>query len=128
MLLFLSLLLFVASGVRVPFTSQQVSWPGAPSHSFNSYSGYALVNASAGSNLFYLLFESQNNPKTDPVVLWLTGGPGCSSELAVLFENGPWTVASGGGSLVANPYSWNNNATIIYVYVVQFVMFLLLSY
>lgn len=45
----------------------------------------------------------------------LTGGPGCSSELAILFENGPWTVAPGAQSLVANPYSWNLNATVLYV-------------
>lgn len=27
-------------------------------------------------------------PDDAPIVLWMTGGPGCSSELAVFFENG----------------------------------------
>ncbi|KAE8705339.1 Serine carboxypeptidase-like [Hibiscus syriacus] len=31
--------------------------------------------------------------KKDPVVIWFTGGPGCSSELAVFYENGPFTIA-----------------------------------
>ena len=35
--------------------------------------GYFTVNATYGANMFYWMFESQNNPKTDPLVLWLTG-------------------------------------------------------
>ena len=52
------------------------------------------------------MFESQNNPVTDPVVLWLTGGPGCSSELALFQENGPYKLDSH-NNIVLNPYSWN---------------------
>lgn len=37
---------------------------------------------------FFWFFESQDKPSDDPVVLWLTGGPGCSSTLALLAENG----------------------------------------
>ncbi|KAF6154575.1 hypothetical protein GIB67_017957 [Kingdonia uniflora] len=41
--------------------------------------------------MFYFFFESQT--KEDPMGIWLTGGPGCSSELAVLYENGPFNIA-----------------------------------
>jgi len=85
-----------------------------PQLQFAQHSGYVLVNSTYNANLFYWMFESQSNPATDPVILWMTGGPGCSSELAVLFENGPYTVGSN-NQLVPNPYSWNKRANVIYI-------------
>lgn len=55
--------------------------------------------------MFYLFFESRTNKK-DPVVIWLTGGPGCSSEMAVFYENGPFSIANN-LSLVWNEYGWD---------------------
>lgn len=55
--------------------------------------------------MFYFFFESRNS-KNDPVVIWLTGGPGCSSELALFYENGPFQI-SNNLSLVWNDYGWD---------------------
>lgn len=55
--------------------------------------------------MFYLFFESRNSKK-DPVVIWLTGGPGCSSELAVFYENGPFTITDN-MSLEWNDFGWD---------------------
>ncbi|RZR72567.1 hypothetical protein BHM03_00014710 [Ensete ventricosum] len=55
--------------------------------------------------MFYLFFESRNSKK-DPIVIWLTGGPGCSSELAVFYENGPFSIADN-MSLVWNQFGWD---------------------
>lgn len=55
--------------------------------------------------MFYLFFESRNS-KNDPVVIWLTGGPGCSSELAVFYENGPFQIANN-LSLMWNEHGWD---------------------
>ena len=44
--------------------------------------------------------------KKDPVVIWLTGGPGCSSELALFYENGPFHIADN-MSLVWNDFGWD---------------------
>lgn len=55
--------------------------------------------------MFYFFFESRNSKK-DPVVIWLTGGPGCSSELAMFYENGPFTIADN-LTLVWNEYGWD---------------------
>ncbi|TKY71230.1 Serine carboxypeptidase 7 [Spatholobus suberectus] len=47
--------------------------------------GYISVN---DSELFYYFIESQGNPQEDPLFLWLTGGPGCSSFSGIVYEIG----------------------------------------
>ena len=56
--------------------------------------------------LFYFFFESRRHKKEDPVVIWLTGGPGCSSELALFYENGPFQIADN-LSLAWNDFGWD---------------------
>ena len=77
------------------------------------YTGYLDVN-SADKHFFYWFFESRNDPENDPVVLWLNGGPGCSSSLGLLFELGP-SFIDVRGKPVYNPYSWNLNASVIFL-------------
>jgi len=67
-----------------------------------------------GSTIFYWLFPSRSKPKTDPVFLWLTGGPGCSSELSIFTENGPMKINKETLKLESNKFSWNNNANLIF--------------
>lgn len=55
--------------------------------------------------IHYWLALSENNPASDPVVLWLNGGPGSSSLLGFLSEEGPLMI-SASGNLMENPYSW----------------------
>eukprot|EP00924_Labyrinthula_sp_SR-Ha-C_P004020 augustus_masked-scaffold_3-processed-gene-11.41-mRNA-1 protein AED:0.34 eAED:0.35 QI:0/-1/0/1/-1/1/1/0/538 len=75
--------------------------------------GYFRLGKS-NKHYFYWFFESRDVPEDDPVVLWLTGGPGCSSSLALFAENGPCSV-NDDLSLKSNPYSWNSNANLLYV-------------
>ncbi|BBH06828.1 serine carboxypeptidase-like 20 [Prunus dulcis] len=49
------------------------------------YSGYISID---GKNLFYYLVVSERSPANDPVVLWLNGGPGCSSFDGFVYEHG----------------------------------------
>ncbi|XP_057989187.1 serine carboxypeptidase-like 18 [Hevea brasiliensis] len=58
--------------------------------------------------------------KLDPLMLWLTGGPGCSSLTASFYESGPvsfdYENYSGGlPSLHLNPFSWTQSLNIIYL-------------
>jgi len=46
--------------------------------------------------------------------MWLTGGPGCGSEVALFYENGPYQF-NPDGSLKQNPFSWNNISNLLYV-------------
>jgi cathepsin A (carboxypeptidase C) len=48
-------------------------------------------------------------------VVWLTGGPGCSSTLALLFENGPCSVNPDGSGTSVNPYSWTESAHVLWI-------------
>lgn len=60
-------------------------------------------------------FESRNNPSEDPVLLWLNGGPGCSSLFGLFEELGPSTIPGDDLKPVNNPYSWNKNASVIFI-------------
>jgi cathepsin A (carboxypeptidase C) len=77
------------------------------------YSGY-LDNDEDDKHLFYWFFESRNDPKNDPVLLWLNGGPGCSSLTGLFMELGPSSVEKN-GELKFNPSSWNANASVIFL-------------
>ncbi|KAF5180327.1 Serine carboxypeptidase-like [Thalictrum thalictroides] len=77
------------------------------------HAGYYNIKHSHAARMFYFFFESRNSTK-DPVVIWLTGGPGCSSELALFYENGPFTIADN-MSLVWNDYGWDKVSNLLYV-------------
>lgn len=91
--------------------------PGQPQGvDFDQYAGYVTVNATAGRALFYYFVESPNNSDTNPLVLWLNGGPGCSSlGYGAMEELGPFRVNSDGKTLYRNEYAWNNVANVIFL-------------
>ncbi|KAJ3211661.1 hypothetical protein HDU82_005288 [Entophlyctis luteolus] len=60
-------------------------------------------------------FESRSDPANDPLVLWLNGGPGCSSLTGLFMELGPCTVSKAGNDTPYNENSWNSNANIIFL-------------
>ncbi|CAN0905748.1 Serine carboxypeptidase-like 17 [Linum grandiflorum] len=87
---------------------------------FHLETGYVGVGESEQVQLFYYFVKSENNPEEDPVLLWLTGGPGCSAFSALAYEIGPiyFEVKEYNGSLpslVLNPNSWTHVASIIFL-------------
>ncbi|UNI19924.1 Carboxypeptidase C [Purpureocillium takamizusanense] len=78
------------------------------------YSGY-LDNKAVDKHLFFWFFESRNDPAKDPVILWLNGGPGCSSMIGLFAEVGPASIPNKDLEPVRNPNSWNNNASVIFL-------------
>lgn len=77
------------------------------------YTGYLDV-LGLDKHFFYWFFELRNDPENDPVILWLNGGPGCSSLTGLFFELGP-SLINATLQPVHNPFSWNNNALIIFL-------------
>ncbi|XP_038717255.1 serine carboxypeptidase-like [Tripterygium wilfordii] len=79
----------------------------------HQYAGYYKLSHTEGSMMFYFFFESRNSVN-DPLVIWLTGGPGASGSVALFYENGPFHITDE-LTLIQNEYSWNNMSNIIYV-------------
>ncbi|KAH1041532.1 hypothetical protein AAZX31_09G048500 [Glycine max] len=77
------------------------------------HAGYYSLPNSKAARMFYFFFESRSN-KDDPVVIWLTGGPGCGGELALFYENGPFHIANN-LSLVWNDFGWDQASNILFV-------------
>ncbi|CAN6185466.1 unnamed protein product [Urochloa humidicola] len=87
-----------------------VRLPGQPDGvDFAQYAGYVTVDAAAGRALFYYLAEATGGASSAaPLLLWLNGGPGCSSlGYGAMEELGPFRVKSDGRTLYRNPYAWN---------------------
>ncbi|KAJ6705182.1 SERINE PROTEASE FAMILY S10 SERINE CARBOXYPEPTIDASE [Salix purpurea] len=78
------------------------------------YSGYVTVDEKNEKALFYYFAEAELDCVSKPLVLWLNGGPGCSSlGVGAFSENGPFRPS--GEVLVKNQYSWNREANMLYL-------------
>ncbi|KAJ0458171.1 putative peptidase S10, serine carboxypeptidase, alpha/Beta hydrolase [Helianthus annuus] len=82
--------------------------------------GYVGVDENEDAQLFYYFIRSESNPDDDPLMLWITGGPGCSSISGLLYEIGPiqFEAVRYNGSLptlISTPYSWTKMASIIFL-------------
>ncbi|KAJ4710457.1 Carboxypeptidase [Melia azedarach] len=93
-----------------------VRLPGQPEVNFKQYSGYITVSKSHGRALFYWFFEASSKPKEKPLLLWLNGGPGCSSiGYGEAEELGPFLTQKGKPELKLNPYTWNKAANLLFL-------------
>ncbi|ONH91986.1 hypothetical protein PRUPE_8G148200 [Prunus persica] len=87
---------------------------------FKLQTGYVGVGNSEELQMFYYFTESESSPENDPLLLWMTGGPRCSSFYGLVYEIGPISFQFNDLSkdplkLVLNPYSWTKVANIIFL-------------
>ncbi|CAI8604206.1 unnamed protein product [Vicia faba] len=117
--LFLYIENYLASSIEDQKRDKISGLPGQQGNvGFEQYSGYVTVNEQNGRALFYWLTEAplSRGPNSRPLVLWLNGGPGCSSiAYGASEEIGPFHIKSDGKSLSLNPYAWNNLANILFL-------------
>ncbi|CAH8582477.1 unnamed protein product [Schistosoma rodhaini] len=111
---FLVIILLKNTSASLKHRDKIQSLPGIwPVPTFNQFSGY-LNGSTDNILLHYWLVEAVFKPKEAPLILWLNGGPGCSSMEGLFTENGPYNMIQG-TSLVHNPYSWNKLANVLYL-------------
>ena len=104
----------VAVALAAPAGDRVQSLPDAGPLPSPWYSGY-LQTTSATKQLHYILVQSKGNAATDPLVIWLNGGPGCSSLLGAFSENGPFIFDDGQNILKPNVETWNDRANLLYI-------------
>ena len=78
--------------------------PEVPYLTSDWYSGY--LDVSATGKMHYVFVESQNDPETDPLVVWFEGGPGGSSMFGLFNGHGPFIIDLYQFFIKKNPESW----------------------
>ncbi|XAR72988.1 hypothetical protein NMG60_11019824 [Bertholletia excelsa] len=84
---------------------------------FKLETGYISVEE---SEMFYYFVESEGNPESDPIFLWLTGGPGCTAFSGLMYEVGPMeydieNYTGGLPKLRYYPFTWTKAASMIFL-------------
>ncbi|KAL1802028.1 hypothetical protein ACET3Z_030675 [Daucus carota] len=87
---------------------------------FKLETGYVGIGQNEDIQLLYYFVESGRNPNEDPLMLWIAGGPVCSTLGAFFRENGPLQFDYKKSTeekpvLELNPYSWTKVLNIIYL-------------
>ncbi|KAF4679455.1 ELMO CED-12 domain containing, partial [Perkinsus olseni] len=77
-------------------------------------SGYITLKEHT-TRYFFMFFESRRSPETDPMIVWINGGPGFSSMAGMVLENGPCRVVNGGKETEINSHSWTSKANGIWI-------------
>ncbi|KAL1310734.1 hypothetical protein AAFC00_000987 [Neodothiora populina] len=81
-----------------------------------SYAGLMPISEQKNaSELYFWYFPSEDKKATDEILIWLNGGPGCSSLEGVLQENGPFIWQYGTNKPVKNNYAWSNLTNVVWV-------------
>ncbi|KAI1370467.1 alpha/beta-hydrolase [Hypoxylon crocopeplum] len=102
-------------------TKFAVNGTGIPDVDFDvgeSYAGYLPISDKANdtNELFFWFFPSSTPNTTEKeILLWLNGGPGCSSFEGLLQENGPFVWQYGTLKPVPNPWAWNRLTNVVWV-------------
>ncbi|KAK2602378.1 hypothetical protein N8I77_008916 [Diaporthe amygdali] len=109
-------------GITISYKNPEIceTTPGV-----KSYSGYVHLppnslnekgeNQNYPINTFFWFIESRKDPHHAPLSIWLNGGPGASSLLGMLSENGPCAINADSNSSTLNPWSWNNEVNVLYI-------------
>jgi carboxypeptidase C (cathepsin A) len=89
---------------------------GSISEHENIFAGnIPISNNKRSGSMFYLFFEKQNGDANTPLLLWLNGGPRCSSLLGAFVERISPFYLNETGQLSRNEYGWTKAAHVLFV-------------
>ncbi|KAI9784285.1 MAG: hypothetical protein M1839_002346 [Geoglossum umbratile] len=100
--------MFHVDGTRIPEVDFDVG---------ESYAGLLPISPAKNESrkLFFWFFPTNDPLGQDDITIWLNGGPGCSSMIGLIEENGPFLWQPGTFKPVPNPWSWTNLTNMIWV-------------
>ncbi|KAI7853199.1 serine carboxypeptidase-domain-containing protein [Circinella umbellata] len=78
------------------------------------YAGHIEIAPDTNSNLFFWMIEQAQKTNPEKLIIWLNGGPGCSSMDGLFLENGPYRV-NPDLSVNISSGGWQDHATIVYL-------------
>ncbi|KAK3995053.1 hypothetical protein QBC44DRAFT_284776 [Cladorrhinum sp. PSN332] len=99
---------FSANGTGIPEVDFDIG---------ESYAGQIRIynDTTDKSNLFFWFFPTINQTAEKEIIIWLNGGPGCSSLMGLMQEHGPFLWQPGVLKPVSNPWSWHTLTNIVYI-------------
>ena len=78
------------------------------------YSGY--LDLGEGREHHYVYVKALEAPETAPLVIWFNGGPGCSSMIGFITENGPCNFLDDADEFPSdNPHAWTDKVNMVYL-------------
>ncbi|GJP50830.1 hypothetical protein CLOM_g9987 [Closterium sp. NIES-68] len=88
-----------------------------PKEALPTASGYLIVNETTGAKMFFAYYEAtepDSDQKDTPIILWLQGGPGCSSMIGNFYELGPYRISES-LNIEPNPAPWNRRYGVLFI-------------
>ncbi|KAI7879403.1 alpha/beta-hydrolase [Lichtheimia hyalospora FSU 10163] len=80
----------------------------------SQYAGHIELDPRTHGNMFFWMIEQTHETNPEKLIIWLNGGPGCSSMDGLFLENGPYRV-NPDMSLNITAGGWQDHATIVFL-------------
>ena len=92
------------------------SLPGLvwPDNTLKMHAGHVPINTEHHGEMFFWHVQRKHVSERQKTVIWLNGGPGCSSMDGLLLEIGPFRMQDA-ETLVENKGSWHEYANLLFV-------------
>lgn len=112
-----SLLAIVLVLTAATSTSPAAAAARFPEEARPTRSGY--LNVTSTNSLYFAFYEATDpvttQPAAVPLLVWLQGGPGCSSLIGSFAELGPYLLLDSTSALARNDNRWNRRFGVIFI-------------